>query len=109
MSDKERAAFEAWCATDNIKTWKAECDGNELQYYQYADVDKFFYGWKASAERYQSRIAELEEEVVRLKAATGINLTAAVDAAMIETRNIFPPLTRKECELLIKAAMKGGA
>lgn len=38
-------------------------------------------------------------------------LTAAVDAAMVEMENIYPPLKRSECERLIRAAWfaKGGA
>jgi hypothetical protein len=32
-------------------------------------------------------------------------LTAAVDAAMVEMANIHPPLRRSECERLIRAAL----
>lgn len=40
-----------------------------------------------------------------VKAAPDDSLTAAVDAAMVEMRNISPPLRRSECERLIRAAL----
>lgn len=40
-----------------------------------------------------------------VKAATDDSLSAAVDAAMVEMRNISPPLRRSECERLLRAAL----
>lgn len=36
-------------------------------------------------------------------------MTLAVDAAMVEMANIYPPLRRSECEQLIRAALSAGA
>lgn len=33
------------------------------------------------------------------------DITAAVDAAMLEMQNIHPPLKRRDCERLIRAAL----
>lgn len=60
MSDKEREEFESWYrskygAIGSYEKWRL------------SDVVYMFVAWNASAERYQSRIAELESEVVRLK------------------------------------------
>ncbi len=41
------------------------------------------------------------------RSSTRTLLTAAVDAAMVEMRNIDPPLRRSECERLITAALSG--
>lgn len=43
-------------------------------------------------------LAQSEQEPV-------FDITAAVDAAMVEMRNMYPPMRRSECERLIKAAL----
>ena len=51
-------------------------------------------------------IERLQTQAVRLMPIDGYQwLVAAVDAAMIEMRNIVPPLRRSECERLICAAL----
>jgi hypothetical protein len=46
----------------------------------------------------------VEAERRRLLPGNG-EMTAMVDAAMVEMRNIHPPLRRSECERLIHAAI----
>lgn len=61
MSDKDGEAFEDWYRS------KYGAMGSYEQWSK-TDVIYLFVAWQASAERYQSRIAELEAEVERLKA-----------------------------------------
>jgi hypothetical protein len=61
MSEKERVEFESWYRS------KYGAMGSYEQWSK-TDVIYLFVAWQASAARYQSRIAELETEVWRLKA-----------------------------------------
>lgn len=60
----------------------------------------------AAIEPYAKHIAELEEKVEadRKRGGESSWIVGAVDAAMLEMKNIHPPLKRSECERLIRAA-----
>lgn len=53
--DKERAEFEAWCKSIGF-TVDTNCFGE----YRHGYGHELYSGWQASAERYQSRIAEVK-------------------------------------------------
>lgn len=77
-------------------------------------------GLKALADAIKSLVKRAEIRYTELKSPEGFSLdalrhaaqspsremlTAAVDAAMVEMKNISPPLKRTECEQLIRAAL----
>ncbi len=77
----EQQAFEAWVRGENV----AGC---------VADMQL---GWMARAARPAQ--AEQQPEQSRL------SLLKMIDAAMVEMRNISPPLLRSDCDRLIRAAL----
>lgn len=76
MSDKERAEFEAWYA-NYFDGCCAVFGGIDCTNPKGVADD----AWQASAARYQSRIAELEAEVVRLKSERADLLSVVVCVA----------------------------
>ena len=48
---------------------------------------------------------ELEAALAQPEQEPFFDITAAVDAAMVEMKNLHPPMRRSECERLIKAAL----
>ena len=105
MSDKERVEFEAWYSS------KYGAIGIYEQWSK-TDVIYLFVAWQASAERYQSRIAELEAEVERLKSDKG-RIDWLADPCN-NIGNVSLPVAIVERNLAslrdaIDEAMKGGA
>ena len=82
MIEKERAEFETWCKSIGFTVDK-NCFGE----YRYGYGHELYSGWQASAARYQSRIEELEVEVVRLNARLVDKGMTAEDKARNYTNN----------------------
>lgn len=70
MSDKDLEEFEACVLPFLIDNGVDTClalKKNNCGNYELKSIQSRWEGWQASAKHYQSRIAELEAEVVRLK------------------------------------------
>lgn len=60
---------------------------------------------QAEIQRLKEIIDEIENDDPPIKQELVFDITAAVDAAMVEMKNMHPPMRRSECERLIKAAL----
>ena len=76
-----------------VKTWRDRLGlGDAYPLHAPTDVER-------------AMVAEIAELRATPSTAAGGDLVRMVDAAMVEMVNIHPPLRRKECERLIRAAL----